>query len=393
MIISVGDELLHGETVDTNAAWLGRALGSRGIPVVRRFTVRDVEADIQEAADAAVRLAGLVFVSGGLGPTRDDVTLRAVSRWVSEGRFDVPEGARLLKNPLGTAPGVAFSHGGAVVILLPGVPRELESIFRGEVQELLNDFTGREGDTGIHHRLVHTTGLPEPALAQLIDAKLDALDSVTTDGITLAYLPDIIGVDLRFTIEGGSAGEAGQRFDRLIQELASVLGPWSFQAQTGDLADAVTEALRRAGLTIAVAESCTGGLLAKRLTDRPGASRVFLGGVVAYSNDVKVHQVGVVASDLDRSGAVSEIVARQLAVGIAGRMHADIGVGVTGVAGPGGGSDEKPVGTVWIGVMMDGSVHAELHRFEGDREAVRERAAQGALAQLHRRLVARASRG
>ena len=414
-IVSVGNELLLGQTVDTNAAWLARALAERGIPVVRRFTVGDVEADIQEAVAAAMAVAGIVFVSGGLGPTPDDVTKAAVAGMLgramnvdrrvraqveerfraagfdevpvlSRGQADVPVGARVLHNPCGTAPGLLIEEGSVRIVLLPGVPLELRAIFEGDVQRVLSEVVG-EGGGPIRHRVLHTTDVSEPRLAELLEARLAELSEETTRGIALAYLPDLYGVDLRFTIAGGTLQAAEARFERLFAAIEEDLRPWCFVAADGDLAEAVSQALRRTGRTLATAESCTGGLVAKRMTDLPGSSDVFVGGVVAYADRVKIEQVGVSGDEIAREGAVSEGVARQLAVGVAERFAADAGIGVTGIAGPAGGSDEKPVGTVWIAVALEGKVEAHRTVFAGDRTAIRERAAQAALNKLFRRLV------
>jgi nicotinamide-nucleotide amidase len=415
-ILSVGNELLFGQTVDTNAAWLCRALSERGVAVVRRFTVRDVDSEIRQGLTAAIESADIVFVSGGLGPTPDDVTKAAVADLLdrplvedagvradlqdrfrtsghdsvpalSRGQAEIPKGASVLRNPKGTAPGLLLTEGSVDIVLLPGVPRELRAIFEGDLQAVLKDRLARPGEgAAIHHRVLHTTGIPEPRLAELLEERLAQLPPETTQDVVLAYLPDLYGVDIRFTTSGGTAEEATDRIDRLVAGVDSLLSPWLFHASSGDLAEAVSEALRQRGAKLAVAESCTGGLVAKRITDLPGSSGVFLGGIVAYSNDAKVRHAGVSEADLERYGAVSEAVARQLAVGVATRFGAEVGVGVTGVAGPGGGTEEKPVGTVWIASAIDGESIAEQGRFAGDRDAVRERAAQAALAQLYRRL-------
>jgi nicotinamide-nucleotide amidase len=412
-IVSVGNELLYGQTVDTNAAWLGRVLAQRGIPVARRYTVGDVDADIREAFDAARMRADLVLVSGGLGPTPDDRTKPVLAAHLgrrlvpdeearrdvearfraagmdavpplSRGQYEVPEGARVLRNPKGTAPGLLLSEGDCTVVLLPGVPYELKAIVEGALLPVLDTGAPREG---VHHRVVHTTGIFETKLAEALEPRLAALPEALRDGIDLAYLPDLEGVDLRFTTRAKDARTAQERLERLVEALGDVLGPWRFESEAGDMAEATVRALRRGGRTLAVGESCTGGLVSKRLTDVAGASDVFLGGVIAYSNASKVRDLGVSDEDLARHGAVSEPVARQLACGVAERFGADAGVGVTGVAGPDGGSAEKPVGTVWIGVYLDGEVGAFVSRFPGDRESVRARAAQAALAALYRRLL------
>ena len=415
-ILSVGNELLFGQTVDTNAAWICRELSARGFAVMRRFTVGDVDSEIRQGLSAAMESADIVFVSGGLGPTPDDVTKAAVAALLdrplvvdagarvdledrfrasghdsvpdlSRGQAEVPEGAHVLRNPKGTAPGLLLTEGDVDIVLLPGVPRELKAIFEGDLQPVLKARLARfgQGDP-VHHRVVHTTGIPESRLAELLEEQLAHLPQEVTSDISLAYLPDLHGVDLRFTISGGTAEAADRRIDRLLEGVHTVLGPWLFDAASGDLAEAVSEALRQRGARMAVAESCTGGLIAKRITDLPGSSEVFVGGLVAYSNEAKVEHTGVSPTDLEQHGAVSEAVARQLAVGVAERFGAEIGVGITGVAGPGGGTDEKPVGTVWIASAIDGESVAERRRFAGDRAAVRERAAQAALGQLYRRL-------
>lgn len=412
--MTVGDELLYGQTVDTNAAWLGRALAEMGWRVVRRFTVGDEIADIQDAVSSAMGLAKVVFVSGGLGPTPDDRTKQAVAAlfgrdlrveksvladleegFSAEGineiptlaraQAEVPEGARILRNSWGTAPGLLMEQGGVHIILLPGVPRELKGIFAGAVRAELVELMG-DGQGRLEHRVIHTTGISEPELADLVQSGLAEIADNAFEGISLAYLPDLLGVDLRLTEASGSTGDDRDRIDTLRAQLERIVGRWSFEAESGDLAEGVAGELRGSGRKLAAAESCTGGLLAKRMTDFAGSSDVFVGGMVAYSDEVKIEQLGVSAADLARCGAVSETVARQLALGVATRLRVDAGVGITGIAGPGGGSDDKPVGTVWIAVSLGGDVEAEHHRFSGDREAIRERAAQAALAALYRRL-------
>lgn len=402
-VVTVGDELLLGRTVDTNAAWLGRELGELGIPVVRRHTVGDVTPDIQAAVGAAVGAADLVLVTGGLGPTPDDLTRDAVAglfglpleedREVLEAlraRFrergvgelpepnrrlaEVPRGAEKLANPFGTAPGLAIEREGALVVLLPGVPRELKGIFGGGlVRRLRERFADRLSP--VHVRRVHTTGIPESLLSQRIAAALPG----GTEPVHLAFLPDLRGVDLRFWAVDMPEAEALARFDALEAALGEVLTPWRFDAPSGDLAEAVSIALRTSGRRVAVAESCTGGLVCKRLTDLPGASDVLAGGVVAYADSVKAGVLGVPARALEEHGAVSEAVAIAMAEGVQRALGAEAAVAITGVAGPGGATDEKPVGTVWYAAGVGGRVESRRERFPGDREAVRERAAQAAL--------------
>jgi nicotinamide-nucleotide amidase len=410
-LVTVGNELLYGETVDTNAAWLARSLAALGIPVIRKLTVGDVAGDIQVAVRSAMEVAELVLVSGGLGPTSDDVTKPAVAEMLGRGlelhedllerleayfrsrglpampalnrtQAEIPEGATILRNPQGTAQGLALAENDTWVVLLPGVPRELRAIFEGDLRGFIVERFGRRAQR-IHHRLIHTTGVAESKLAEVVAAVLPA----DLGPVAVAYLPDLRGVDLRLSATGVSATEAAAWLDRIEAAVAPALARWRFEAESGDIVEALSAALVSAGKTLAVAESCTGGLIAKRMTDRAGSSEVFVGGVVAYANHVKIDQLGVSPQDLARHGAVSETVALQMARGVADRFGAAAGIGITGIAGPGGGTPDKPVGTVWRAISLDGEVEARLLTFVGDREAIRERAAQEALAALHRRVV------
>jgi nicotinamide-nucleotide amidase len=412
-IVTVGDELLLGQTVDTNAAWMGRRLASMGIPVARRWTVGDDDADIRWAVTEAMRGGDLVLVTGGLGPTPDDFTRDVVAdllgrpleedpevlemmraRYRARGMGDlpainrriaeVPRGARKLANPHGAAPGLAMEGDGALVVLFPGVPRELRGIFEGDFTALVAERYG-ERLPPVHLHLVHTTGIPESRLSEQVAERLPQ----GTAPAGLAFLPDLRGVDVRFTFIGLEEREAERHVRRLEGALEPILTPWRFECASGDLAEAVAEALRARRKVLAVAESCTGGLVTKRLTDFPGASDVLTGGVVAYANDVKSAQLGVDPSVVATQGAVSEAVARQMAVGVARRLGADAGLAVTGVAGPTGGTPEKPVGTVWYAAALDGRSVTRKERFPGDRQAVRERAAQAALFLLLRLLDGR----
>lgn len=412
-IVAVGDELLQGHTVDTNAAWLGRELGGRGIEVLRRYTVGDERDEIRWAVSDAAGAADLVLVSGGLGPTPDDLTRDAVADLIGarldtdpevlesiRARFrergipelpdpnrrvaQVPAGARKLDNPVGTAPGLALDVGSTLVVLLPGVPAELKSIVSGALGPLLSErFAGLLPPT--RTRTIHTTGIPESLLAQRVSRALPD----GAGGLRLAFLPDVRGVKIRITAVGLDEADAERRFDALERSLEDVLEPWRFEAPGGDLVEALVDALRRRGATLAVAESCTGGLVAKRLTDLAGVSDTFLGGVVTYANAAKVRELGVDERDLLRHGAVSRVVAERMAAGVAEAFGADAGVGVTGVAGPGGGTDDKPVGTVWYAAWFRGRGAVRGERFPGDRRGVRERSAQAALLLLLRLLEGR----
>ncbi len=413
-LVSVGDELLLGATVDTNAAWLGRELATLGLPVAVGFTVPDDGNAIRRALTEARSRAQLVVVTGGLGPTRDDLTLASAAELLGrtlvedptllaalEERFRarglaplppsnraqalVPEGARALPNPLGTAPGILFDLGDedgdrGLVVLLPGVPREMKAIFSQSVApEVRSRFARRLAP--LVHRTIRTTGIAESVLADRLAPLLEEVP----EGVSVAFLPDVVGVDLRLTARGfGDAAEAEETLAGLARRFEPVVGPHRYESSVGDLAEALGTRLVEAGLTVAVAESCTGGIIAKRLTDSPGASRYFRGGAAVYSNEAKGILAGVDPVLIERNGAVSREVAVALAEGVRDRLHADAGIGVTGVAGPGGGSEEKPVGTVWLAACLGGRTEVRKHVFTGDRDMVRKRAAQAAMDLLFR---------
>lgn len=379
VIVTVGDELLSGRTVDSNAAWLGRFLADEaGIPVVRRSTVGDETTAIGAAVADGLDAAELVLVTGGLGPTPDDVTRDAVA--------DLLDGARMLANPLGTAPGLAFERAGRWVVLLPGVPREMKAIAGRALRGVLDDAFGTRLDR-IHVRQVRTTGIAESALSEAVDARLPD----GTGPVRMAFLPDERGVDLRLTVTGGTAEEARQAFDDVLGRLDDALAPWRYEAPaSGDLTEAVLAALRERGWTLGTAESCTGGLVAQRVTAVPGASDVFVGAVVAYADETKTELLHVPEEELAVHGAVSAAVARSMAVGARRRLGVDAAVAVTGVAGPAGGSEAKPVGTVWYAAAVPEGVAVRRAVFPGDRHGVRERSAQAVLALLLHLLDGRA---
>lgn len=419
-IVSVGNELLYGETVDTNAAWLGKELTGWGLRVVRGYTVGDRAPEIREAVTDAMRVADAVVVSGGLGPTSDDVTKPAVAELAglrlivdrtveeavrtrferfgfaevpesSRGQAEVPEGATALRNDHGTAPGLVIEHEGRSLVLLPGVPRELRGIVAGPLRDAWRERMAATARA--HHRVIHTTGIEEPALAERVEPLRAGLPPEIRDAVDVAYLPDELGVDVRLTTADRNAERARERLSAAEEGLAAAFSPWHFEAESGDLVEAVSRLLKDEGLRLAAAESCTGGLLAARMTDRAGSSEVFVGGIVAYDDEVKIAQLHVFPPDLGREGAVSDAVVRQMASGVASQLGADVGVAITGVAGPGGGSDEKPVGTVWIAASFRAEVTAVCRRFAGDRGEVRRRSAQAALALVHDRLLGRPPAG
>lgn len=409
-LLSIGDELLLGDIVDTNAPWLSRRLGELGVRVARRATVGDDEEDIVRAVREALDRTGAVVCTGGLGPTADDLTRPAVARVFGRrlrldedalarirARFaelgrempernrvqaELPEGATVFPNDWGTAPGFALEDdAGRFVVVLPGVPLEMERIFDAYALPFLRR-RWPEGARPLVHRVLRTTGIAEAVVADRI---ADIAESIRP--LTIAYLPRVTGVDLRLTSWGAlDAADAARRLDEAEAMLRERLGGYVYGTDDDDLAAVVGDALRRRGLTLALAESCTGGLIAKRITDIPGSSSYFFGGLVTYSNESKQALLGVREATLVAYGAVSEQTAREMAVGARRAIGADVAVSVTGIAGPGGGSPEKPVGTVWIGIATADGVETRHYRFLGERDEIRERTAQAALALLWRHL-------
>jgi nicotinamide-nucleotide amidase len=415
-ILTVGTELVLGFTVDTNAAEMARALAEAGIRVRRRASVSDELADVRQALAAALERCGTVIVTGGLGPTPDDLTRQAAAevfgarlvhdpavladleekyrrRGIAQmpesnrRQADVPEGATVLPNPIGTAPGLWIDDGhGRLAILLPGVPKEMRGLMEGEVIPRLRSRERTEDGgprTVIRSRTLRTAGIPESALADQVGDEKRLLPP----GLSLAWLPSLAGVDLRLTAWNLGEEEARAALAQAAGALRAKLGAHLYSEDGDDLAAVVLRALEGHGAKLAVAESCTGGLLGARLTAVPGSSRVFVGGVTAYANEAKLGLLGVSAEAIAEQGAVSEEVARQMARGVARALDAQAAIAVTGIAGPDGGTPSKPVGTVWIAVLWRDQVRTFTHAFPGDREDVRGRAAQWALNYL-RRVVA-----
>ena len=401
-LVTIGTELLLGFTVDTNAAWIGRTLAEHGISVVRRATVPDDPAAIRDAVRDGLERTGFVLTTGGLGPTRDDITKAAVAalfgrrvvfdesvwadlvdRYARMGRplsdanrsqAGVPEGATVLPNPRGTAPGLWITGDSGTVAMVPGVPREMRGLLQAEVIPRL---TASAGDDVIRSVTLRTAGIPESNLA--VDLG-DAESAIAP--VTLAYLPDVTGVDLRLTSWNAPRAVADQQLQAAATLIRARAGQHVYGEGDADLAAVVLERLGRRGYRLAVAESCTGGLLGGRLTGVPGSSTVFVGGTIAYANQAKIDQLGVSEADLASHGAVSEAIALQMAAGAARNFAADMAVGVTGIAGPDGGTADKPVGTIWLGFQSPDGRWAERVVFPGNRTEIRARAIQFALYRL-----------
>jgi nicotinamide-nucleotide amidase len=395
-ILSIGDELVLGQTQDTNAKWLAQRLASVGVPCVQFRVVPDA---LEAQASALRELAGtadLVVVTGGLGPTDDDLTREALRmamgeasplvhdaeaaeslhRWFRDRGRAMPEinarqaqrpaGARCLANDFGTAPGLQATVGAARVFCLPGPPREMQPMFERYVSPVLPRLAMATG-------VVHAFGQGESFLAERLGERMrrdrNPLVGTTASGA-------VVSARVRGT---GDAADPGA-METELSDIERIWAPYAFGRGDMTLAGAVGHELRSRGLTLALAESCTGGLAGSMVTAEPGSSVWFRGGVMCYANEVKRDLCGVRQASLDSQGAVSETVAIELADGVRSRLAADWAASITGIAGPSGGSESKPVGTVFIGVSGPGFSRARRFHFPGERASIRDRAARGALA-------------
>jgi len=406
-IIAVGSELLTPTRLDTNSLYLTEQLNRLGIEVVRKVVVGDQRDQIRDAFGEALGRVEVVVSIGGLGPTEDDVTREAVAELLGrklqrndavlrgiEARFRrigrqmpevnarqamVPEGAQVLENSRGTAPGLWMETDGHIVILLPGPPPELKAVFSEEVEPRL---AKRSRGPRLFRRELRVAGMAESEVEQHIAPIYTRYTDAAT---TLLASPGEIQIHLRVWSRDATAAE--KLLNEIVERIVLALGKNVFTTKGESLEEVVARQLTLNGATIAVAESCTGGLLAERLTSIPGSSSYFLGGVVCYSNDLKSAWVDVPAELIAGKGAVSAEVARALAQGIRQRSGSTLGLGVTGIAGPGGGSPEKPVGTVHIALAEASGSKEHSMRFPGDRDRIRWQASQTALDMIRRHFL------
>jgi nicotinamide-nucleotide amidase len=407
-IVSVGTELLLGELVDTNTAWLSSRLADLGVSLYRHVTVGDNKERLVTAFKEAAFRADFVLATGGLGPTSDDITNESLGlatgramveypeakrhiheMFASMGREPTssnykqalfPEGSELIPNPVGTAMGALLESDGTLFATLPGVPMEMERMFDETLEPLIRERT--KGT--IVSRTLHFSGIGESALAEKVQDFLDASDP------TVAPLAAEGKVRLRITARAATRRETEEKIEPVAEEIFSRLEKYYFGEDDETLASAVGRLLTERCETLALAESCTGGLLAKLLTDRAGSSAYFMEGLVTYSNNAKERLLGVPHELLAKHGAVSEPVARAMAEGIRENAGTDYGLSVTGVAGPDGGTDEKPVGLVFVGLSDDEGTDVkrlDLSAFGQSREVIRERSANRAFDFLRRRIL------
>ncbi|MCB0765089.1 MAG: CinA family nicotinamide mononucleotide deamidase-related protein, partial [Flavobacteriales bacterium] len=408
-----GDELLIGQTVNTNAGWMGEQLGLVGIRTRRVRVIADDAPEIMDALASAT--CDVVLITGGLGPTKDDITKHTLCQFfgtalvrvpevearieslflrmgrdpkdileVNRAQADLPMSCTVIPNDRGTASGMWFDRPdpggngpGQVFVSMPGVPYEMKAMMNSTVIPALQE---RFLPPTIVHRTILTTGLGESQLAQRIEAWEDGL---STEGIKLAYLPSPGLVKLRLSAYAGTdplLAHAG--VDRQVKELHALIPELIFGEGDDRISKVIGRMLKQRGQTLSLAESCTGGYVSHLITSVPGSSAYYTGGVVSYANAVKMEELGIPADMLELEGAVSKAVAEQMAQGVREALRTDWSIALTGVAGPDGGTPEKPVGTVWMAVAGPHGVRSSLGRFPSTRDLVIERSAHAALNML-----------
>ncbi len=368
-IITIGDEILYGQILDTNAKWMSEALDEIGVRTIRRTTIGDNEVDILKAFEEAEARVDIVLITGGLGPTKDDLTKPCLAKYFkcdmeldasalddvirifeSKGRelTDInrlqavlPTACQKVTNAVGSAPGMWFHHEGTVFVSMPGVPYEMKMMMTNHIIPKLQDTFKMPV---IYHKIIKTIGIGESWLADIIDGWAEGLP----ENMSLAYLPSLSQVKLRITAVGEVKEELIKEVADQVELVKPLISQYIFGYDQDTIESVIGSRLKEEGLTVSTAESCSGGYLAHMITSVPGSSAYFIGSVVSYHNDIKIGQLGVKMSTLTEHGAVSEQTVKEMASSIRQKFNTNIGLATSGVAGPGGGSKEKPVGTVWI---------------------------------------------
>ena len=410
-ILSIGNELLIGDTVNTNASWLGNVLTEASIDVTHIYTIGDDLDTMKGILSEALSSTDLIITTGGLGPTHDDITKRAVTELFdcelvleesvlefikkvfkkrnipfstsNYHQAEVPDCCEVLFNTQGTAPGMWFDRGSVKLAVLPGVPHEMKHLMNEKVIPKIRAINGDTEFRRSHY--LTTAGIGESTLSDQI---VGPLGDVLPNHVSVAYLPSPQGTRIRISAYGSSDKEINERINPVRNHIQKKAGKYIIgEGKELDLPKAVGKLLAENNRSLSVAESCTGGYLANAITDVPGSSRYMMGGIIAYANMVKVDQLGVLQDDLNNHGAVSKSVALQMARGVAERLGSNYGISTTGIAGPGGGTEEKPVGTVWIGFWSQDEHFALKARFTNDRLINKERSAAVALEIVRRSIM------
>lgn len=398
-IVSVGTEILLGSIANTDAQFISRELSVLGINMFYHTVVGDNPERLKNVLNIAKKRSDIIITTGGLGPTYDDLTKETVAECFgkklarhlpsyekicsyfkdrgrdmspnNEKQAFLPEDCTVLPNSCGTAPGCAFEVDGVHVVMLPGPPRECLAMFTEQAIPYLKKFSD---NSAIVSRNIHIFGMGEASVEQLLHKQI----SKASNPSVAPYAKDGECL-LRVTAKADNENDAFAATEPVVKDLCDKLGDYVYGVDTDSLENTIISLLKSSGLTLSSAESCTGGLVSKKLTDIAGASSCFYGGVCVYTNEIKERMLGVSHETLEKYGAVSEQTAKELALNVRQKFGTDIGVGITGIAGPGGGTDEKPVGTVYIAVSSSDNLVCELCRSKGSRMAIREYSAKYAL--------------
>ena len=409
-IVAIGTELLLGEIDDTNATYISRELATIGIDVHLRHSVDDDLGRIVQVLGAAMRRSDVVVICGGLGPTPDDLTREAIAQVTNRAlqsvvaakdqlrqffaqrhrtltannlkQCQVPRGGRLLDNPVGTAPGILVEHEGCTLVAVPGPPPEMHEMMSNHVMPFLRSKVEERGDMPLFTRSLRLADIGESAAAHQL---VDILNDSTDPAVALYASPG--EVRIRLATKAASEGEANKKLGRIEQVIRQRLVEHVYSVDDETMEVAVGQTLMAAGATLAIAESCTGGLIASRITDVPGSSRYFLNGYVTYSNESKQRLLGVPAAILEQHGAVSKECAQAMAEGARKDSGAHYAVAVTGIAGPDGGTPERPVGRVYIAVADERGTICEQFDWPGTRSQFKQRVSQMALNLVRKRVL------
>lgn len=407
-IITIGDEILIGQIVDTNSAWLGAEFSKLGIAVVRVFSIPDEKESILSTLQDALKISNVIILTGGLGPTSDDITkftlaqffnsklvlhdatLKHVESIFARRGFSllesnrlqamVPDNCKVLPNPTGTAPGMWFENEGKIVVSLPGVPFEMKAIMENSVFPALQSTLTLPS---IEHVTLLTAGIGESILAE----KIKSVELALPSHIKLAYLPSLAEVRLRLSGNGKDKILLSNEIRRFAEEIRLHAGAYIYGEDIDTLESVIGQLCISKKATLSTAESCTGGYLAHKITSVPGSSAYYMGSILSYSNAVKHQQLHIPIELINHYGAVSEPVAKAMAENVKNILKTDFAIATTGVAGPGGGSEEKPVGTVWIGVSGPTGTFARMFSFGDDRQRTIHRTAIMGMDMLRRMLI------
>jgi nicotinamide-nucleotide amidase len=408
-VLTIGDEICIGQIVNTNSSWLAAKCTELGANIVTLSSVRDVQEQMFNELDRLIPLSDLLIITGGLGPTHDDITKPVLteyfndklildSEWEShlirffqkrgydlternKAQALIPSKSKILFNSVGTAPGLLFEQNGKNIISLPGVPTEMKAIFNDNIRSIIRNDIIERNEEVLVYKNYQVSGIPESKLADLIGNPDEFLNSGS-----LAFLPSFKGIRLRVGVKSNNFENANNEIKRIGKILFERAGKFIYGTDDDSLSSIIGKYLTQYKATVSVAESCTGGLLGAEFTKISGSSEYFVGGAIVYSNSAKMSILGVDSDTLSNHGAVSEEVVKELARNVRAKFKTNFGISISGIAGPSGGTPEKPVGTIWIAVADENVTTAQKFVFGEDREMNRERAVASALNMLMKRL-------